>query len=480
MKLRELIGKIPYRLAAGGDLDHREADIARVVTRAEEAASDTLYLCLRTAVRDGALGAMRAYENGCRLFVSERGLLLPKNAAVLVVDSTAALAGALAAKLLGYPARRLTVLGITGSAGKTSVADTVTTILHRAGRRVASITTDGVRIGEKLRPRADILPDATDLQALLHELAQADVEIAVLELSSYTLTQGWAFSIPFTAVLLTNLLADHADGTVTAYTDTLASLFDGDAAFQIFPANFVGFEPRGAGRRLTFGADGDAYAEAPAPYETELEMGTRFSLCLDGERARVSLPVVGDFAIENALAAALLLRCVGMPAAQIAAGLSAYAPKGRMECIARRMGRAVYRDSAYDARDLTRVLTVLRERTAGRLSVLLGSVGERDRVRRRSLGYAATAYADMAYFTADDPGCESARQIAEEMAAGATSSDRYVILPDRLSAIRRAARDLRAGDVLLLAGKGGQDYQVIGDRRVPFFEKEAVSEAFEE
>jgi UDP-N-acetylmuramyl pentapeptide synthase len=119
-------------LASGEDFEYMEADIARVVTRAEEAASDTLYLCLRTAVRDGALGAMRAYENGCRLFLSERDLLLSKNAAVLVVDSTAALSGVLAAKLLGYPARRLTVLGITGSAGKTSVADTDTTILHRA------------------------------------------------------------------------------------------------------------------------------------------------------------------------------------------------------------------------------------------------------------------------------------------------------------------------------------------------------------
>ena len=478
MKLGMLIEKIAYRLAQKGHPDYESRPVARVVTKAEEAGEDALYVCLRTATQDGHTGAACAYRKGCRLFLAERSLLLPKDATVLVVESTVAWLGPIAAELLGHPARELTVIGITGSTGKSSVADTVATVLHRLGRQVACVTTDGVRVGERRSPRRDILHDAAELQALLHGFVREGVEVVILELSSYMLMQGSAFSIPFTAVLLTNLFPDYGEssacGSASAYVRTMASLFAGDAAFQVLPANFVGFSVTGKGQRLTFGPQGNACA---AEVESHA-CGTSFRLCLDGESAAVSLPVVGDFAIENALAAALLLRIAGVGVSQIATELSAYAPEGRMECIARKDGRAVFIDTAYTARDLTRALLLLRKHTKGRLTVVLGSVGERERGRRAPLGEAATTHADFAYFTADDPGYELPRRIAEEMASGAVSPRKYAILPDRREAIAVAVRDLRPGDTLLLAGKGAQEDQRIRDERVPFSERELVKTLF--
>ena len=482
MKLGELMGKIPYRLALNGNPDYKEAVVTRVVTCADEATEGTLYVCLRTALQDGHLGAMRAYGNGCRLFLAERSLLLPTDTTVLVVESTKELLGPFASALLGCPSRSLTVIGITGSVGKTSVADTVAQVLHSLGRRVACVTTDGVRVGERFRPWDDVLPNAAELQAIMHEFVRDGIEIAILEFSSYMLMQGLAFSIPFTVVLLTNLSEayafDVACGSFRKYTEIKASLFDGDAAFQVLPANFVGFEPKGRGKRLCFGEGGNAYAQNVEPYEDDTGAGTRFCLCIDGEKQVVSLPVIGDFAVDNALAAALLLRIVGVSLSQIAAGLSEYAPRGRMERIACADGRTVFVDSAYTARDLTRALILLRKHTKGRLLVLLGSVGERDRDRREPLGHAATAYADLAYFTADDAGYELPRRIAEEMALGAVSPQKYVIIPDRREAIRDAVQAMLSGDTLLLAGKGAQEYQLIGNRRVAFSEKQEVTEAF--
>lgn len=478
MRWEDLIEKTPYRLAQNGHPRNKNLLVSRVVTEAEEAREDTLYVCLCTATWDGHPGAARAYGNGCRLFLAQRSLLLPADATVLVVESTKELLGPMAAMLLGHPARKLTVLGVTGSVGKTCVADTVAFVLHRLGRRVACVTTDGVRVGDRSRPRRDILPTAAELQMLLHEFVQEGIEVVILELSSYMLMQGLAFSIPFTAVLLTNLFPDHGEGSACgsarAYVQAMASLFAEDAAFQIFPANFVGFEEVEKGRRLTFGTNGNAEAKAVAPYEKKDGIGTSFQLCMEGEQVAVSLPVVGDFAVENALAAALLLRVVGVSTPQIAAGLSAYAPVGRMECIACKDGRLVFLDSAYTARDLARALCQLRKCTSGTLSVVVGSVGDRDRDRRAPLGKAATAYADRAYFTADDPGYELPRQIIEEMALGAVSSRKYMFCPDRREAITFAVQALRPGDTLLIAGKGAQEDQLIRGVRVPFSDREVV------
>ena len=482
MKLIELLDKIPYRLTGNANFDYGAAEVKRVTAQADRADEHTLFVCARSVVRDGHLTAAAAYAKGCRLFLAERDLHLPDDAAVLSVKECTPLLGPLAAACLGHPARQMTVLGITGTRGKSSVAYLTAALLRGAGHRTGLWTTDGLYMQGQLRPMGDLLPDAAQLQELLLEMVQAGNEFAVLELPSYMLADHVALCIPFTAVLLTNLLPERRRPFVhkdpAAYTAAKASLFASDAAFYVLPANFVGFASMGKGRILTFGEGGDYSAAVCGEQLRDAEIGSRLLLREKGGDAHaLSLPTPGKWAVENALAATALARIAGVPMPKILRILSRYTPPGRLECVPLQQGCRVYIDSAYSAEDLEAVLQTLRGCTVGRLAVVIGSVGGRAKERRAPLGEVATRCADRVYFTADDPDCENPSEIAREMAAGAAYPDRYRIVADRREAILLAVRELRPGDVLLLSGKGDEESQLIRGRREPFSERAIVREA---
>ena len=482
MTFRELLGENTYRVAGNPCFDYLAAKVDAVTADVAQAGAGMVFVCVRTAIGNGHECAIAAYGAGCRLFLAERGLPLPDDAAVLVVADTAALLGELADRCLGHPARHLTVLGITGTAGKSTVADTVCALLEQAGHTVAVLTTDGQRIGDDVRPAHSVVPDAVEIHAFLAQAVRAGTDFAVLEFSAYMLARKSSFSIPFAAVLLTNLWPHHIGNGQHAhfadYRAAKASLFAESIPFCILPSDRADFVLTDRTRRILFGQAGDVTAVDLCPYTDHNGFGTRFSLCFaTGEKLAVSLPVPGDFAVQNALAAAALARVAGLVPNEIAAGLSAHIPKGRLACIAAQDTRYIYVDTAYTGEDLTRVLQVLRKQTRGKLTVLLGSVGGRARERRSALGAAATGYADFAYFTADDPDCEDPRLICAEMAAGVTDPARYAIVPDRATAIRRAVLEMRPGDTLLLAGKGGCETQLIHSKKIPFSEQKIVEEA---
>ena len=486
MKLFELIEDISYRLRGYASPDRFEQEIVRVTADRREAGEGVLFVCAEFALGDGHNSAHAAYALGSRVFLAERELPLPDDATVLVVEDTKRLLGELAARCYGYPARDLTVFGITGTAGKSAIAHTVTALLRRAGRSVASLTTDGVDLNGALRPADCIVPNAADIQAMLREFLETGVEFAVLEFSSYMLANRAHGAIPFSALLLSNFAPMHIGGgqhaDLAAYRAAKASLFEGGAPFLVFPANFADFSVPNRGEKCVFfGEGGHLQALDAVPVTEKRCFGTRFTLCLeDGEKERIFLPVPGDNAVKNALAAAALALIAGLSLKEIATGLCAYVPNGRLECVGAYEGRYVFVDSAYTGQDLARALDTLRPYTKGRLSLLIGSVGGRARERRAPLGQAAGAYADFVYLTADNPDCEDARDICEELMRGMDDPFRCCIVPDRRRAIERAVLEMRPGDTLLLAGKGGEAYQLIRGRKERFCEREIVAAALGE
>lgn len=482
MKLFELIEDISYRLAGNPSKDCLAQEIKRVTADYRQSGEGTLFVCTCFATGDGHNSANAAYTAGCRLFLAERNLPLPDDAVVLVVENTKRLLGLLAARCYGHPARSLTVFGVTGTAGKSAIAHTLTALLRRAGRSVASLTTDGVDLNGTLRVADCIVPNGADIQAMLQEFFETGAEFAVLEFSSYMLSNHAHASIPFIALLLSNFAPTHIGKgqhpNLAAYRAAKASLFEGDAPFLAFPANFDDFSvPKRGERRLFFGKDGDLQALDTKPFMGKRGFGTRFTLCLkNGEKEDISLPVPGDNAVKNALAAASLALIAGLSLKEIVAGLSHHMPKGRLECVGSYEGRYVYVDSAYTGEDLARALETLRPYTKGRLSVLIGSVGGRARERRSSLGKAAADHADFVYLTADNPDSEDATVICEDIMRGMDDPLRCCIIPDRRQAIVRAVLEMRPGDTLLLAGKGGETYQLIRGKKERFSEREIVAE----
>ena len=479
MRAHELFEGLPILREPRGVNGAEMLDVERVVTSPGEAGAHTLYVACKTALGNGRFGMEMAFARGCRAFLCANDAYPGEGAAVWIAEAPERLLGTLAARVCGYPAREMTVLGITGSAGKTSVALQTVRVLRGFGRRVSALTSDGLDIlGERTLPGA-VVPDAARIQEILAQMVRAGSEIAVLELSSYQLAHFAATEIPFTAVLLTNLFPCHIGNGEHEGFDTYCAakhaLLRAPSAFCVLP---VTQEAQTDAQVLRVGKGGDLWAENA---RTECEIArapqSRFLLCEGAQKCEITLPVIGDFAIENALGTAALCRIAGLALSEIAAGISSAAVAGRMECVWAKEERLIYLDAAFLPQDLARVLGVLRPLAKGRLCVLLGSVGGRAVHRRSELSHVAEEMADRVYLTADDPDLEDPAQICEQMRLAMREPMRATVLTDRRVAILRAVREMRPGDLLLILAKPYPAGQLVGGEYLPFDERAVVTEA---
>lgn len=458
----KLFSPFPFQRSRGA-LEVYDLKIKDVVTDPVGADLSTVYVCVSTPLFDGHDHTSQAYANGCRCFVAARGLGLPQDAAVYITEDPEAHLGDLAARCFGYPARSLTVIGLVGTHGKTSVAYTLAAVLQKAGRKVAMLTSDGVEIDGVFSASGAVAPNAADIERMLYAARRKGAEFAIVELSSYMLMHKAERSIPFAALLLTTPTLDEG----------MQELLGGGAPLVFVPNGTPYIETKG--RLLYYGSVGDI---AFGDVRTENErLGTAFSLTYKEETYPVFYPVVGDFAPHNATAAAALALSVGISLESVAASLSVAQPTGRLECIFKENGARVFVDTAYEARELDRVLRILRTVTPGKLSVLLGSVGGRAVARRAPLGLAASAAADFVYFTADDPDGEHPLDVIGDMTGQIKDPLRYLSIASRHEAILRACADLRAGDTLLILTKARDHTQLVGGVKRRFSDRDIVIKA---
>lgn len=477
MRIEELFCGLDFQLQCGA-APYR-GEIEDVVTSPQAALLHTLYVCLITPLGDGHLAAHAAYANGCRLFLAARGLALPPDAAVYITNTPEQHLGELAARIFGYPARYLTVLGITGTYGKTATAYMLAALLKENGRRTALLTTDGFEVDDRLQPAGPVAPNAADVQRMLRDARAAGAELVILELSAYQLAHFAHKAIPFAAVLLTDLVPHHIGAGMhrdfTAYRAAKERLLASGAPILVLPTLYHG--EIAATRVLRYGNEGEVTFTADRACFENGRWGTAFALGIQGESFSVFCPVLGDFAAKNATAAAALALAVGLTPAEIAAAMPSAAPVGRMEPICLAHGALVVRDTAYEGEPLARALICLRRVTKGKLSVLLGSVGGRAEARRAPLGTAAVANADFVYFTADDPDFEDPDRIIDGMVSEVENSTRYARFATRRAAIVRAVADLRPDDTLLILGKARDHTQLMMGIKRRFDDREAVFDA---
>ncbi len=480
MDFEALFAGLAVRHATDSARDTARFSVEKIITSPETGGENALFVATKTALSNGRYALASAYARGCRLFLCAQDAFVVEDATVMICDEPEALLGTLAARVYGHPAREMTVLGITGSAGKSSVAQMTAQVLRHAGHRVGVLGTDGEETDGALTPAPVIVPDAAEIQRVLRRMADNGVEIALLELSSYQLCHHAAAGIDFTAVLLTNLFPRHIGHLehpdFAAYRAAKEMLMRMPCALCVLP---VGVEMKTHARRvLRVGEGGDLWVEnIQTKREFEKPLQSVFSLCEKEENTQIILPVMGDMAVQNALCVTALCRAVGLSHEQIVQGLAHAPVRGRMECLSATHARLVYQDAAFCAEDLATALTALRPFVKGRLCVLLGSVGGRAIQRRAPLGRVACALADFVYLTADDPDTEDPQKICEEMLAGMAEPARAVILTDRRAAISRAVREMREGDVLLLLAKPVETGQLVQGRYLPFCERVVVREA---
>ena len=399
----------------------------------------------------------------------------------LVVREGRRAAAVASATAYGDPARGLRMLGVTGTNGKTTTTSIMRHLFDDGDCSSASIGTLGVLVGSdgEVLPGGSGLttPGPVELQRVLRALADRGVQAIAMEVSSHSLDQRRIDGLVFDVAVFTNLTRDHLDyhGTMEKYFEAKARLLDylkpeGTAVLNADAPEWRSLET--SSQTLTFGAEESADIQAEDVRFTS--EGSEWRLVTPRGSASVVLPLIGDINIENALAAAAAAFALGQEPAVIARRL-ATVPQvaGRLEIISRRP--TVLRDYAHTPDALERTLKTARAFTRGKLIVVFGCGGDRDKGKRPLMGEIAERDADCAIVTSDNPRTEDPDAIIDDIEAGMRSS-KHERVTDRLSAIQRAIDLAEEGDIVLLAGKGHETYQIRGTTSYPFDEREIVKE----
>jgi UDP-N-acetylmuramoyl-L-alanyl-D-glutamate--2,6-diaminopimelate ligase len=461
-------------------------EIASVTHDSRAVGIGDLFCCVPGSSADGHDHAPAAVAAGAAALLVERPLGL--GVAEVQVASVRAAMGPVAAAAFGQPSTKLAVLGVTGTNGKTTTTYLLEAIARAAGIRPGLIGTIGARIDGVALPGERTTPEAIELQALLARMAEANVGLAAIEVSSHALVMHRVDGTRFAAACFTNLSHDHLDfhASLEEYFEAKAQLFD-PARTDAAAANLD--DPHGAeiARRaeaaglsvLGFGLDAPGAAVRAEGLDAS-PAGNRFRLVTPYGAADVRSPLVGRFNASNALAAAATALVAGLDVESVAAGLSVpVVVPGRMERIEGGQPFPVLVDYAHTPDGLEQVLRAARPLTVdggGRLVVVFGCGGDRDRAKRPAMGKAAATLADVIVITSDNPRSEDPMDIIGEVVAGVPSGVYPIVEADRRKAIALALAGAARGDVVVVAGKGHESGQTTAGVTVPFDDRTVARE----
>lgn len=485
-----------YRINGAADVVVRD-----LCYRSDQVRPGSLFFCVPGFVRDGHDFAPDAVARGALALCVERELGIP--VAQVVVPSVRRAMGPLAAAFHGYPSSRLLVVGITGTNGKTTSSYLLAHLLDSVGLRAGLVGTVERRVGGVAAPAARTTPEAVDVQRDLAAMVKGGDRAAVLEVSSHALDLGRVLGVRFSAIAFTNLTQDHLDyhGTFEAYFAAKRMLFAEPAYTEEDLAVVINIDDEygrrlasehSRGRLITF-----SILPRPAPHMTkasELEAaylsmheyttgvtGTTGTLvAADGRRYEVRSPLVGAFNVANTLTALGLGWGLGLDLEEMLVHLQRFpGVPGRMERVDVGQPFGVFVDYAHTPDSVRNVLQSARSLTEGRLIAVLGCGGDRDRGKRPLMGREAESLADEVFVTSDNPRSEEPVAIMADILAGMKNPRQAVVEVDRQVAIATAVNHARAGDIVLILGKGHESGQEFADYKIPFDDRAVARQALE-
>ncbi len=446
-----------------------------------------LFLAVRGDKSDGHRYIMDAARRGASALVVEtedfpRDSSFPRLPTAVVDDGRAACAGA-AAEWYGRPSDGLRMVGVTGTNGKTTITYLIRSILEAAGSRVGLLGTIGYHTGSKFIPSSNTTPGPVELHSMLRLMADEGVTHAVMEVSSHSLVQKRVLGIGFDAGVFSNLRSDHMDfhGDACDYLKAKGALFSSvkpsgacvlnadDWASMVFAAE-SGAKTLFYSRRMR--------ADLAVKVENAGLWGTEAVFTFGGSSFPVRIALPGMHNVENAAAAALAALSMGVDEIDVASGIEALKlVPGRLEPVETGLPFSVFVDYAHTEDALRAVLSNLKGRFDGRILTVFGCGGDRDRTKRPKMAAMVEKFSDFAVVTSDNPRTEDPMEIIREVVSGFASKSSYVINADRKAAIAFAVSTAGEGDVILIAGKGHEDYQEVNGKRLPFDDRKAAAEA---
>ena len=443
-----------------------------------------VFVCIKGQKYDGHDAAKAMLEQGAAAVIAERELGLGDRQ-ILVGDTRKAY-GELCAAWYGHPERQMRMIGVTGTNGKTTTATLIKEMLKKAGEKVGLIGTVQYEIGDEILPSPNTTPLTDAYFALLRKMADAGVQTVVMEVSSFGLEQHRIGPTHFAAAVFTNLTQDHLDvhGTMENYYLAKRMLF-GITDYAVINGNDEYGKrlfAETACEKITYGIrqQGTECFDAMADEIVLGTEGTAFTLHLHGDAMPLSMRMTGMFNVSNAVAAIAVGRRIGIPMEVMTELLLDYTGvRGRCEIIPTALDFTVICDYAHTPDALEKTLASLRECTVGRLIAVFGCGGNRDAAKRPKMARAAANLADFVVVTSDNPRDEDPLAIIQDILAGlADTNVPYLTEPDRAEAIYLAMKQAKTGDVVLLAGKGHEDYQIIaGGVHLHMDERELVADA---
>lgn len=455
-----------------------DTDVAAVTCDSRKVEKGTLFVCISGTAVDGHTFAAAALEKGAVAIVVERDLGLKNQ----IITPASRLAWAqISANWFHHPADKLHLVGVTGTNGKTTTVCLLKSILEAAGYKVGLVGTIQNMIGDRVLPAARTTPDTYELQSLFALMVAEGCTHCVMEVSSHALDQERVGCCTFDVGVFTNLTQDHLDyhGTMENYMEAKKRLFR-ISRKAVINADDPWSKP------LTEGLDNvvrysvknnDAYFIAKnIVYKPD---GVRFEFIFDNVIGRVSLHIPGEFSVYNGMAAAAAAITLGVPFDTVTAALrTAIGVKGRAEIVPTGKDFTVVIDYAHTPDGLENICKTLKACCNGRLITVFGCGGDRDRTKRPQMGAIAAKLSDLAVVTSDNPRSEQPAAIIEDILAGMQNAKTPIkVIENRIEAIHWAVTNAKAGDTVLLAGKGHETYQILADGTIHLDEREVVAEA---
>lgn len=481
MNLLTLLNNIPI---ADNIVD---CEITDIVYDSRKATANTLFTALCGAYADGHNYVKSAYDNGCRVFAVEHKVDLPDDAQQLIFEDTRAALALLSCNFFNHPANDLAVVGITGTKGKTTVTNMLRSVFDGCGIKSGVIGTIGAFWGEKQEKTVNTTPESYEIQRLLRKMADDGCKAVFIEISSLGLKQHRSDGILFDTAVFTNLSPDHIGGTehesFEEYAYWKKQLFKQcrRAVLNADDEFCAQFKNELTCPVVTFSMENnnaDFNADDIEFIRTD-KLRMAFTLTHNGISDRCTVGMPGIFSVYNALTAAAVASGLGIDKQTVYTALENAFVKGRMEPVAVDGDFDILIDYAHNGLSFKSVIETVKAYNPNRMIALYGCVGGRAQVRRKEMASISGALCDLSVISTDDPQYEDPAEIAKEVASYVEEvGGKYIVIVDRAEAIRYTIANAQSGDIILLLGKGHEEYMKVNGETVPFSERAVIEEYF--
>lgn len=484
MKLKKLLSTLQFKTSKNYD---ENFDVSDICHNSRSACSSSLFVCIKGATVDGHDFAFSAYQSGCRHFIAEHEIRLPSDANVFYVEDTKVALAYLSACFFDNPADSLKIIGITGTKGKTTTALMLYHIFNACGYPCGYIGSNGVDFENCHYNTSNTTPDSLELHRYMRMMLNAGIKYLAVEVSSQALYMKRVCGIKFDTCIFTNLSADHIGKNEhpdfehyklckkSLFTDygTNAVIYNADDKY----ANEI--TDNATAEKISYAIHGSADYQAwnLKNFRNSDHLGTSFKFTVHKKQFSTKISFPGVFSVYNALAAIATCRHYGIPMEKIDGVISDIQIAGRFETVFALPYATFIIDYAHNGASLSAALKTLRTYSPNKLICVFGSVGGRTFGRRAELGKVAAALADFSILTSDNPDFEDPNDIIKEIEIQFEDKNSYVKIPDRKKAVEFAVSVARPGDIVLLAGKGHENYQLINGKKLYFSEKGILLEA---